>query len=72
VKSALPGTIWSANGDYEPIRSDQHMEEAFRYIKDDQGPGAWTWTFRDPPPPPLPFKRRPRRAPPQAGAEQAA
>lgn len=50
LRRAMPGSVWGEGGKYKPVRDRPHLRSAFRYIRDDQGPGAWTWTFRDPVP----------------------
>ena len=61
VSDVMPGTIWGASGDFEPVYTEEHRENAFLYIRDDQGADAWKWTYQDPPPPELPPNRAPRR-----------
>ena len=46
LRKALPGSIWGAGGKYKPVKDRGHQRAAFKYIRDDQGPGAWVWTFR--------------------------
>ena len=45
VRKALPGSIWGEGGKYNPVKSRGHLRTAFKYIRDEQGPGAWVWTY---------------------------
>lgn len=47
VSRVLPGRVWAARGSFKPIRDKAHQRNTFRYIRDQQGEGAWVWTFRD-------------------------
>jgi len=47
VKSILPGSVWSAGGEFKPIRDQSHQSNVFGYILYDQGDDAWTWSFQD-------------------------
>jgi hypothetical protein len=47
LRKALPGTIWGQGGKYKPVKTRHHLRAAFKYIRDDQGPGAWVWTYED-------------------------
>ena len=48
VRRLMPGTIWAAGGFFKPVRDRAHQRNVFRYIRDQQGDGAWVWTFREP------------------------
>ena len=61
VKDQLPGSIWAEGGDFEPVLNAAHESNAFSYIRDQQGPDAWTWTHLDALPPELPPNRAPRK-----------
>lgn len=50
VKSQISGRIWSAGGEYRLIRDRAHQVNAFHYIREQQGEGAWVWTFKESPP----------------------
>lgn len=50
VRDQMPGTIWEAGGNFDPIKDREHQVNVFYYIRDKQGPGAWVWTCRDPVP----------------------
>ena len=47
LRKALPGSIWGEGGKYKPVRSRDHLRSAFKYIRDDQGAGAWVWTYHE-------------------------
>jgi hypothetical protein len=47
VRKTLPGSIWGEGGKFKPVRNREHLRRAFKYIRDDQGAGAWVWTYRD-------------------------
>jgi hypothetical protein len=47
VRARLKGSIWGEGGKYKPVRSRAHQRSAFKYIRDEQGPGARVWTYRD-------------------------
>ena len=47
VERELPGPIWAASGQFKRIKDQSHHRNAYRYIRDEQGPGAWVWTFRE-------------------------
>ena len=44
VKKWLPGSVWSAGGEFRIIETKSHLEKAVDYDLYDQGPGAWTWS----------------------------
>jgi len=44
VRHQLPGRVWAARGKYLPVKNRAHLIEAFKYIRDKQGPGVWVWT----------------------------
>ena len=46
VRKMLPGSIWGEGGKYKPVRSRDHLRAAYKYIRDEQGEGAWIWTYR--------------------------
>ena len=48
VRDEMPGTIWAAGGDFDPVDSPPHAREGVNYILTKQGPWAWTWHFREP------------------------
>ena len=63
VRDSLPGSIWGAGGKYKPVKTRSHLRAAFKYIRDDQGPGAWVWTIEEPvPTAPVRAMRRDGRA----------
>ena len=43
-RAELPGSIWGEGGKYKPVVDRDHQVNAFKYIRDDQGRGAWVWT----------------------------
>jgi len=47
VSRSMPGSIWSANGEFLPILHAGHLKSAYEYDLYKQGPGAWTWSWRD-------------------------
>jgi hypothetical protein len=47
VRAELPGSIWGEGGSYKPVKTESHRRNAFKYIRDDQGPGAWVWVNED-------------------------
>src|SRR6266496_2426634 len=47
VKKELPGSVWSAGGQPEPVDTPSHLRAAHDYIIYDQGAGAWTWSYKD-------------------------
>jgi hypothetical protein len=47
VKQMLPGSIWSAGGDFVPVDNRSHHHRAFNYIYEEQEPDAATWSYRD-------------------------
>src|SRR5688500_15733446 len=47
LRKELRGSLWGEGGKYKPVRSREHLRSAYRYIRDDQGPGAHVWTYRD-------------------------
>ena len=44
VRHELPGRVRAARGKYLPVKDQAHLIEAYKYIRDKQGPGAWVWT----------------------------
>ena len=48
TREALPGSIWGEGGKYKPVKDRGHQRAAFKYIRDDQGAGAWVWTYKGP------------------------
>jgi REP element-mobilizing transposase RayT len=47
VKNELPGAVWSAGCDYEPIDTVKRLRREVNYVLMKQGEGTWTWSFRD-------------------------
>jgi len=47
LRKALPGRIWGEGGKYKPVKTRDHLRAALKYIRDEQGPGAWVWTYED-------------------------
>jgi hypothetical protein len=47
VTSSVPGTLWSAGGEFVPVEDADHLKAAYEYDLYKQGPGAWTWSWRD-------------------------
>jgi len=47
VKHSLPGSIWSAGGDFVPVDTRSHQRRAFNYVFEEQEPDAATWSYRD-------------------------
>jgi hypothetical protein len=43
VKQDLPGTVWSAGANFQPLDDRKHWENAIRYVLFRQGAGVWTW-----------------------------
>jgi REP element-mobilizing transposase RayT len=46
VRKEMPGSIWSADGVYKPVRNRAHQVEVFHYILERQEEGAFVWNFR--------------------------
>ncbi|HSZ57931.1 MAG TPA: hypothetical protein VK797_19865 [Tepidisphaeraceae bacterium] len=46
IRKAIPGRVWAERGKYLWVKDRPHLLEAYRYIRDKQGPKAWVWTFR--------------------------
>jgi hypothetical protein len=44
----MPGSIWSAGGEYKPVKDRRHQVETFQYIRERQEAGAHVWHFRRP------------------------
>ena len=51
VRKELPGSVWGEGGKYKPVKNRAHLRSAFKYIRDDQGKGAWVWTYEEGIPP---------------------
>jgi hypothetical protein len=47
VKQQLPGAVWSAGCNPEPVDNRRHQCKTFEYILYEQDPGAWTWSVHD-------------------------
>jgi REP element-mobilizing transposase RayT len=47
VRKQMPGRIWAAGGDYDPIDDRNHLASAMNYVLMKQGPGARTWSYRN-------------------------
>ena len=47
VKRELPGSIWSASGEFKPVNTRSHQRRAYKYIYEDQEPDAATWSYKD-------------------------
>jgi hypothetical protein len=45
LRKALPRRIWGEGGKYKPVKTRDHLRTAFKYIRDEQGPGASVWTY---------------------------
>ena len=45
VAHLLQGSIWAADGEYKPVRTESHQQNAYDYITRKQGPGTFVWTF---------------------------
>jgi REP element-mobilizing transposase RayT len=43
VKAEMPGTVWSANGDFRRINDQAHLENCTGYVVFEQGGDSWTW-----------------------------
>ena len=48
VRREMPGSVWSAGGEYKPIKNRDHQVETFFYILERQEVGARVWHFRRP------------------------
>jgi REP element-mobilizing transposase RayT len=48
VRREMPGSIWSAGGEYKPVKDRRHQVETFQYIRERQEAGAHAWHFRRP------------------------
>ena len=51
LRREMKGSIWGEGGKYLPVKTRSNLRAAYKYIRDDQGPGAWVWTFRKGVPP---------------------
>ncbi len=47
VRNQLPGAIWSAGCDYEPVDDEDHFNACEEYALIKQGAGTWTWWHVD-------------------------
>jgi hypothetical protein len=47
VTFSIPGSLWSAGGEFVPVEDADHLKAAYEYDLYKQGPGAWTWSWRD-------------------------
>ncbi len=47
IRAELPGSIWGEGGKYKPVKNQAHQHAAYKYIRDEQGPGAWVWTIQE-------------------------
>ena len=47
VTTEMPGTVWSANGEFVPVYDRDHLQAAYEYDLYKQGSGAWSWSYRD-------------------------
>ena len=48
VRREMPGSVWSAGGEYKPVKDRRHHLETFQYIRKRQEVGAHVWHFRRP------------------------
>jgi hypothetical protein len=46
LRKEMPGSIWGEGGKYKPVKTRSHLAAAYKYIRDDQGPGARVWDYR--------------------------
>jgi hypothetical protein len=46
VRASMPGSVWSAGGEYKPIENRRHGVETFYYILERQEVGARVWHHR--------------------------
>ena len=47
LRRAMRGSIWGEGGKYKPVKNREHLRAAYKYIRDDQGAGAWVWDYRN-------------------------
>jgi len=47
LRRAMRGTIWGEGGKFKPVRNREHLRAAYKYVRDDQGAGAWVWDYRN-------------------------
>jgi len=47
VKTQLPGSVWSAGCDYEPVDDADRLRDGVNYVLLKQGRDSWTWSHRD-------------------------
>ncbi len=45
IRGRLPGRVWGAGGDYDPVDDPVHHRNVYQYILDQEN--AWIWSFRD-------------------------
>ena len=43
VRKQLPGRIWAKRDKHRMLRNPKEREDAFLYVRDDQGPSAAVW-----------------------------
>ncbi len=46
VRKELPGSIWSAGGEFKWINGRSHLKNAYSYIRTEQEPGTVVWSHR--------------------------
>jgi REP element-mobilizing transposase RayT len=47
VRDVLPGSVWSAGGEYRDVRDVGHLQNAYRYIRTRQERGTIVWSHPD-------------------------
>jgi hypothetical protein len=43
IKKVLPGQIWARKGKHKLLRDPAYRENAYLYVRDEQGPAAAVW-----------------------------
>jgi len=46
IRDRLPGSIWSAGGEFKHINDAAHLHNVYRYIRTRQEPGTVVWSHR--------------------------
>ena len=46
LRREMRGSIWGEGGKYKAVKTKGHLRSAYKYIRDDQGPGASVWDYR--------------------------
>jgi len=47
VRQEMPGRVWARLPGIKPVRSRNHLKNAYNYILEHEGEGAYVWTERE-------------------------